>query len=33
MTPEFVTIGVYGFDETSFFQALVDAPFEYDETK
>jgi len=24
MTPEFVTIGVYGFDETSFFQALVD---------
>ncbi|PKO17334.1 MAG: hypothetical protein CVU38_21715, partial [Chloroflexi bacterium HGW-Chloroflexi-1] len=25
MTPEFVTIGVYGFDEASFFQALADA--------
>ena len=25
MTPEFVTIGVYGFDETGFFQALHDA--------
>jgi uncharacterized protein (DUF488 family) len=25
MKPEIVTIGVYGFDETSFFQALQDA--------
>jgi len=25
MTPEFVTIGVYGFDAASFFQALTDA--------
>jgi uncharacterized protein (DUF488 family) len=25
MAPEFVTIGVYGFDEASFFQALQDA--------
>jgi uncharacterized protein (DUF488 family) len=25
MTPEFVTIGVYGFAETSFFRALQDA--------
>ena len=25
MTPEFVTIGVYGFDEAGFFQALQDA--------
>jgi len=25
MTPDFVTIGVYGFDEASFFQALQDA--------
>jgi uncharacterized protein (DUF488 family) len=25
MTPEFVTIGVYGFDEAGFFQALCDA--------
>jgi len=25
MTPEFVTIGIYGFDEAGFFQALEDA--------
>ena len=25
MTPEFVTIGVYGFDEAGFYQALQDA--------
>lgn len=25
MTPEFITIGVYGFDEEAFFQALQDA--------